>query len=916
MTRRAWRWLLMAALCVTAASARAAWRPADLPYGIFVQDPVTGLAPAGGSGLWAVAPYWYGDPSQNSVRWNSLAWRSLNDGRLWDMPWDAPGNDPTPNSHSFQDVQLFAASFADDQNGWLFGWRRPTYGVNDPPGDFSFYHTTDAGRTWTETTLPNTAPDAADMAGFSIDAVDATHAIAVHGRHVFETADGAAWTERAGNWPVMRAVQARGLPAPRVAGEEDGRAVSGILTPTGFVADATADGAFHAVAFTDAQHGWLAGGGTAGGTVLHTSDGGVTWSAVLSVPGVVFHGIAAPATTRAWAAGERTDGPGGVVYATQDGGGTWSLEFTTPGALRAVSFRDALRGFVSGDDGVYLYAPDTPAPGDLDGSGQVDVVDAANVLRGAAGLRATSGMDTAVAGGPLTIAAAVEALLGRQGAPPDPASRAVVVYNTVSADSNANGVGDSEEIARYYAMRRGIPEDHLVPVTWHREDLFTGDASPSQPRANWTACFHAFVEPLRARLDALGHTDIDTIVIIKGVPYAFWTVSPDGSSEQLIVDQSINDLYGVDALNWSSTPAYSAPFTSIAERYGKSRFGVGGRPMGQPFVDASGAPARGPYYLTGRVDGPSVDACKAMVDNAIFAETYRGPGGYEGVAYIDTRASVSNYPSLGAYDLNGLRTYLPRYNEFAAYDRAIARSILSFADRGLPWRDEVTNDTIGDPGGWARWRDGTPATAAPRAMFYAGWYNYGTYNAVWDWLPGSVAIDFDSASAAGFRDGRYFAGGALNAGVSALVGVLDEPYNFHPKPEALMEYLARGFTLAEAAMLATDIPRTARAITLGDPLYRPFAPHPPRAVPAPTLTPSAAHGGTGWTVTLESDIPVRATLRYTTDGSEPDADSAVAPASPRFFARHHTFSIPDAEMLRFTLEAEDATGRVTSVSGP
>jgi hypothetical protein len=126
-----------------------------------------------------------------------------------------------------------------------------------------------------------------------------------------------------------------------------------------------------------------------------------------------------------------------------------------------------------------------------------------------------------------------------------------------------------------------------------------------------------------------------------------------------------------------------------------------------------------------------------------------------------------------------------------------------------------------------------------------------------------------------------------------------------------MEYLARGYMLGEAAMLATDTPRTARAITLGDPLYCPFAPHPPRAVPLPTVTFETMDDAAGLRVTLESDIPVKAVLRYTLDGSDPGPDSALAEASPRFYARRHAFLLPDAPGLRFAAEVTDPTGRVT-----
>lgn len=37
--------------------------------------------------------------------------------------------------------------------------------------------------------------------------------------------------------------------------------------------------------------------------------------------------------------------------------------------------------------------------------------------------------------------------------------------------------------------------------------------------------------------------------------------------------------------------------------------------------------------------------------------------------------------------------------------------------------------------------DGTPATTAPRAMFYFGWYSYNKYYDIYDWLPGTSFLE-------------------------------------------------------------------------------------------------------------------------------------------------------------------------------
>jgi len=69
----------------------------------------------------------------------------------------------------------------------------------------------------------------------------------------------------------------------------------------------------------------------------------------------------------------------------------------------------------------------------------------------------------------------------------------------------------------------------------------------------------------------------------------------------------------------------------------------------------------------------------------------------------------------------------------------------------LPVKWEITDYLIGDPS--SQWSDGTPATTAPNALGYGGWYSYDVYNDIYDWLPGAFACDLDSVSMAwGLRD--------------------------------------------------------------------------------------------------------------------------------------------------------------------
>lgn len=902
--------------------ARAEWFASDLPYRDYLSEPVTSVVAAGPSDVWAVTTYGYYYQDPQHVRWNSNAYHSKNDGLLWDLPFDAPSSqtDPTPNKYQFQDVQLYAAAFADQDNGWLFGWKKPTFGKADPPGDYVFYRTADRGRTWFVSTLPNTEGATPDEPDFSIDAQDAAHCYAVQGHHVFVTTDGYNWTERAGLYPRLFSVQAAGLISPRAAGTDATNGVSGVLSIFAFFQDVSAPGAFRATRFADADHGWVAGGDTVNATILGTSNGGGSWRAQLASPGKTLRGIAAPSQNEAWAVGQTTGTvPSGVILHTTNAGTNWTFDAAVPGRLFSVAFRDAQHGWAAGDGGVWRYVPSVAAvAGDVDRNGETDVQDIVAMLRRIAGVEAASPTDAAAF--PMTIAAAVAARRAQTARSSDThaisPSSVVVVYNTVSPDTDGDGVGDSLQVAQHYAAVRGIPIANLIPITWHDSEAFQDHGTADGGgRANWTDAFNAVVQPVRDKVNALGRGSVSTILFCTGTPFRVNVAAPDGTWESIPLDTSINDLFRTDALNWSSATPYFAPVAGTVERFGRAGFGGGARPMGQPVVDLSGATVRDPYYLVSRIDGPSLDSCLAMIDNARFAEQYRWPGGYDGTAYIDNRAV---YYAGAPYTLADLRGFTPSFYAYADVDKSIARTILTFADRGISWKDEVTYATIGSPpdATGPRWRDGTAASSAPRAMFYAGWYNYGMYNDVWDWLPGSVGIDYDSASAYNFRGSTYFAGGALSRGLTALVGVLGEPYNYHPKPDALMEYLARGFTFAEAAMLSTETPRTARALFLGDPLYRPVQPLPPASsVPAALTVVTPVRTSTGWTLKVSTNIPVKVTLRFTTDGSDPALGGAVAPSQPTFYALNHRFAVPASGSARYSLTATDPLGRVSAATG-
>jgi len=103
------------------------------------------------------------------------------------------------------------------------------------------------------------------------------------------------------------------------------------------------------VAFAGASDGWAVG---AGGTILHTGEGGATWTAQTSPPGTPDLAAATFAgASDGWAVGD-----GGTILHTGDGGATWTAQTSgTTQDLTAVSCAGATTAWVVGTGGTILH---------------------------------------------------------------------------------------------------------------------------------------------------------------------------------------------------------------------------------------------------------------------------------------------------------------------------------------------------------------------------------------------------------------------------------------------------------------------------------------------------------------------------------------------------------------------------------
>lgn len=231
-----------------------------------------------------------------------------------------------------------------------------------------------------------------------------------------------------------------------------------------------------------------------------------------------------------------------------------------------------------------------------------------------------------------------------------------------------------------------------------------------------------------------------------------------------------------------------------------------------------------PAPMIGRLDGPSPQVVRRMIDDAVSTEKV----GLKGHIYIDARGlPASDRPgSYGLCDQN--------LRELAGLLSVKTRMPVVLDDRPAIFE-------IG---------------ACPDTAVYCGWYRVGRYQPSFRFVRGAVAVHIASNEAKSLRDPQrpYWCKELLADGAAATFGPVDEPYlSAFPFPKDFFGLLMTGkYTLAECYWLTN--PYTSwNMMLLGDPLYRPFAVNPQLKVedvlPAHVLPlqpiPTSQPGGSG-----------------------------------------------------------------------
>jgi uncharacterized protein (TIGR03790 family) len=204
-----------------------------------------------------------------------------------------------------------------------------------------------------------------------------------------------------------------------------------------------------------------------------------------------------------------------------------------------------------------------------------------------------------------------------------------------------------------------------------------------------------------------------------------------------------------------------------------------------------------PVVLTARLDGPTAEIARRLVDDAIAVESK----GLSGGVVIDARGI--KFEAKGG-DLTG--------HGYGGYDESFREVAKLLESAGM----KVTLDDKGDV---------LPANSAKSVAIYCGWYSLGKFVDSCEYVPGAVAWHLASSEATTLRnkDSHVWCPNLLKKGVAATIGPVAEPYTVgFPKPAEFFGFLATGeYTLVEAYSRSM-IMCSWMTVLVGDPLYNPF----------------------------------------------------------------------------------------------
>jgi uncharacterized protein (TIGR03790 family) len=368
----------------------------------------------------------------------------------------------------------------------------------------------------------------------------------------------------------------------------------------------------------------------------------------------------------------------------------------------------------------------------------------------------------------------------------------VVIYN--------KNLPASKELAQHYAARRAVPSNQLfgVDVSANSEVMSRAEFRDKleKPIYDWLVQEKLFTPnpqprtPNDTQYRSLIEAKIRYLVLCYGIPLRILRdtdLKEEGSDKVQEQVRARNDA------------AVDADLAVLPFRQGKLLL-TG--PLGNPFYLTTNAmvlhPTNG-VLMVARLDGPTVEIARSLMDKAIEAES----NGLWGRAYVDSRGITNGEFKIGDDWMRGAA--------------AITRR--------MGFETELDEKE-------ALFSAGHPMS---HIAFYAGWYDMrpqGPFTLpTVEFMPGAFAYHLYSFSGNTLRQAdESWAATLLAKGATITMGCVDEPYlTGTPNIAGFLERLIfRRWTFGEAAYCSQPA-LSWQTTVVGDPLYQPFR-QPPDAL--------------------------------------------------------------------------------------
>jgi uncharacterized protein (TIGR03790 family) len=386
----------------------------------------------------------------------------------------------------------------------------------------------------------------------------------------------------------------------------------------------------------------------------------------------------------------------------------------------------------------------------------------------------------------------------------DPANIAIVANKDMP---------ESISVAKYYSNKRNVPEENIILLSLPKgEDILRADFETK------------LAEPLREALK-LKKDKLKVILTVYGVPLRVGTkvLSGDEKVNAAEIKKQLDDsrkeleIAEKDKAEKDKLDGFKKKIAELNSQYriasaAESLACVDSELMclwWQPYELSRWQP--NPLYwkalqelknrfpstlMTCRLDGPTAEIAKRLVDDAIEVEA----NGLKGKVYFDARGI--GFDSKNSGDASGYGGYDESFRETAALLKSAGMDVTLDNKSGLFEPDSCKD-----------------------AALYSGWYSHANFIDCCKYVKGAVAWHLASSEAITLRNpaSKVWCPNLLQKGVAATLGPVAEPYTIgFPKPSEFFGFLITGkYTLVETYSRTTYL-TSWMTVLIGDPLYNPY----------------------------------------------------------------------------------------------